>query len=64
MKDIRLLSLSNSLAWLEFLSRTLTNAFSGAPLPSPPHGKSMNIRNTLSVQESAREIASVALSAE
>ena len=30
MKDFRLLSRSNLLAWLEFLSRTLINAYSGA----------------------------------
>ena len=43
MKDFRLLSLSSLPAWLEFLSRTITNAFSRAPLPSPPRRKGKNI---------------------
>ena len=49
MKDFRLLSLSNSLlAWLDFLARTATNAFSGAPLPSLLREKGMNIFEDLS----------------
>ena len=47
MKVFRLLSLSSLLAWLEFLSRTITNTFRGSPLPSPPHGKGMNILDTI-----------------
>ena len=43
MKDFSFLSLSSLLAWLEFLSRTIRNAFNRAPLSSPPHGKDMNI---------------------
>ena len=43
MKDFRLLSLSSLLAWLKFLSSTITNAFSGAPLPSSARGKGINI---------------------
>ena len=35
MQDFRLLSLSSLLAWLEFLSRAVTNALSGTPFPSP-----------------------------
>ena len=76
MKDFRLLSLSLSLslssllAELEFLSCTITNAFSGAPFLLPPCPKGMNILksmwNTFSVRlsrstESTTDTISLAL---
>ena len=47
MKDIRLLSSFSLLGWLEFLSRTVTNAFSEAFLLPPPRDKGTNILNIL-----------------
>ena len=43
IKERLLLSLSSLLAWLEFLFRTISNAFSEAAFPSPLRGKFMNI---------------------